>query len=179
MCDSKTSNCSKQSNASIGSISCSSKSSKESDRNPSKENLQKITKENQKVTKENLQKRSKESIQTCSTESLKRQSKSFAKNSKEELQSRRSKLLTALKEACDSLSELSRPQSEFEEYSIAKCKPPVTFGPLSRIHDGFAKYAPCGHWSNCQEIGCEDKKYFDACQTCPDKGEIKVSIFSN
>lgn len=49
-------------------------------------------------------------------------------------------------------------------FTLSGCDPPKTAGPLS-CH-GFANYAPCGHWSNCEKIGCGDKKSFDPCATC-------------
>jgi hypothetical protein len=58
-----------------------------------------------------------------------------------------------------------------ECFTLSGSNPPKTVGPLSRRHDQFAKYAPCGHCSTCNKNGCEKKKYFEACNTCPGKGE--------
>lgn len=57
-----------------------------------------------------------------------------------------------------------------ESFTLSGSKPPKTVGPLSKRHDLFAKYAPCGHWSTCEKKGCAKKKYFDACNTCPNRG---------
>jgi hypothetical protein len=58
-------------------------------------------------------------------------------------------------------------------FTSSGSNPPKTVGPLSRLHDRFAKYAPCGHWSTCSDDCCKLKKHFDATRCCSNRGENK------
>ena len=60
------------------------------------------------------------------------------------------------------------------EFSTSGQDPAKTAGPLTNCHT-FAKYAPCGHWDNCKKVGCRDKKYFKACNTCPTTCKLNLS----
>lgn len=55
-------------------------------------------------------------------------------------------------------------------FTLSGSKPAKTAGPLSKRHDFFAKYAPCGHWSTCKKDECVVKKSFEPCNTCSDRG---------
>lgn len=66
-----------------------------------------------------------------------------------------------------------------ENFTLSGSNPPKTVGPLTRCHDIFAKYAPCGHWSTCKKNDCGKKKYFDACKSCKDRSELNLFKLCN